>query len=191
MPGSLKAKNDTGVWVDKPRYYFLKASNNKAGQTACKLLLKGGLMFSVKIAEGENKKTLPYIKSCLKKASREGLIDAALCGGKNVDLLIVPRGVSEVSENAACMLVAGEQKKKKAAREIRCGLSSRDALTLSSINGKSAMLALQTEIYTLEGELLERQEIPVSLEEPAEPEAVLAAAGALLLLGADPERLKF
>jgi hypothetical protein len=31
-------------------------------------------MYSVKIAEGANKKTLPYIKICIKKASRRGLL---------------------------------------------------------------------------------------------------------------------
>jgi hypothetical protein len=151
-------------------------------------------MFSVKIAEGDsknNKKTFPYIKDCLKKASREGVINAALCGGKNVDLLIVPRGAGEITENAACLLVAGNHGKKKAAREVKCGLSNTDALTLSSINDRNAMLALQTDIYTLSGEVLERQEIPVTMEKPAEPEAVLAAAGALLLLGAGPGNLKF
>ena len=47
------------------------------------------------------------------------------------------------------------------------------------------MLALQSDISALNGALLEPQEIPVTLEAPAEPEAVLAAAGAMLLLGAD------
>jgi hypothetical protein len=86
--------------------------------------------------------------------------------------------------------VAGGRGGKKNAREISCGLSNRDALTLSSIGDNNAMLALQADIFTLGGELLERQEIPVSMEKPAEPEAVLAAAGALLLLGAAPDSLK-
>ena len=50
------------------------------------------------------------------------------------------------------------------------------------------MLSLRRDLHTLGGTLLEPQEIPVRLEterEP-EPEAVLAAAGAMLLLGADP-----
>lgn len=147
-------------------------------------------MYSVKIAEGANKKTLPYIKNCIKKASREGIIDAALCSGSQADLLIMPRGSSDASENAGCLLLSGGKAKKKASRELSCGLSLKDAMTLSSIGDNSVMLALQKDIYTLDGALLERQEIPVAVSEHAEPEAVLAAAGALLLLGADSDNLK-
>ncbi len=147
-------------------------------------------MFSVKIAEGANKKTLPYIKNWLKNASKEGRIDAALCGGNQVDLLIVPRGSSDSADSAGCLLLAGGKAKSKAAREVSCGLSLKDVLTLSSIGDNSVMLALQKDIYTLDGALLERQDIPVAVSEHAEPEAVLAAAGALLLLGAGSDGLK-
>ena len=45
-------------------------------------------MYSVHIAPGGSRKTRPYLEKALKKASREGLVDAALCAGK-ADLLIV------------------------------------------------------------------------------------------------------
>lgn len=145
-------------------------------------------LFNVKIAEGENKKTRPYIKERLKAASREGRINAALCAGRSVDLLIMPRGAADGGETACCTLLAGGQ---SGGREnaVRCGLSGLDELTLSSIGKTGAMLSLQKDIMTLGGKLLEPQEIPVELGQPAEPEAVLAAAGAMLLLGADTERL--
>jgi peroxiredoxin len=74
---------------------------------------------------------------------------------------------------------------------VSYGMSEKCSVTFSSISDDNAVVSLQRELPTLEGELLERQEIPVSMEEPAEPEAILAAAGALLLLGANPESLKF
>ena len=147
-------------------------------------------MFNVKVAEGENRQAGPYIRECLKKAAREGRIDAALCAGSAVDLLIMPRGAGSSGEKAGCMLLAGGQSREGGEKSVRCGLSAGDELTLSSIGRDNALLSLQKDITTLSGTLLEPQEIPVELARPAEPEAVLAAAGAMLLLGADPDGLK-
>ncbi|MBO4330849.1 MAG: hypothetical protein J5827_02100 [Oscillospiraceae bacterium] len=147
-------------------------------------------MFNVKIAEGSSKKASPYIRECLKKAAREGRIDAALCAGSRVDLLIMPRGAGDGGEKAGCMLLAGGQTPAGEVKSVRCGLSRGDELTLSSIGRENALLTLRKDITTLSGELLEPQEISVELTRPAEPEAVLAAAGAMLLLGADPGGLK-
>ena len=147
-------------------------------------------MFNVKVAEGTNRKTRPYIRECLKKAAREGKIDAAICAGSPVDLLIMPRGADREGEKAGCMLLAGGQSPDGEGKSVRCGLSVGDELTLSSIGRENALLSLQSDIMTLSGTLLEPQEISVELSRPAEPEAVLAAAGAMLLLGADPNGLK-
>ncbi|MBR4692104.1 MAG: hypothetical protein IKP17_05050 [Oscillospiraceae bacterium] len=140
-------------------------------------------MFSVHVAPGDNRKTLPYLLRTLKKASREGLVDAALCAGK-ADLLIVPRGAA-ADADARCRLTVGS-----GGGDVRCGLGEGDDLTLSSIRADGAMLSLRRDLRTLDGALLEPQEIPVTLEgaRAPEPEAVLAAAGAMLLLGADPTR---
>ena len=140
-------------------------------------------MFSVHVAPGESRKTLPYLLRTLKKASREGLVDAALCAGK-ADLLIVPRGAA-ADGDARCRLTVGS-----GGGDVRCGLGEGDDLTLSSIRLDGAMLSLRRDLRTLDGALLEPQEIPVKLEgaRAPEPEAVLAAAGAMLLLGADPAR---
>ena len=142
-------------------------------------------MFSVSVAEGGSERLLPYLRTCLKKASREGTIDAALCAGRKADLLILPPGADAPGLPPAGLLLAVGGSPAHDGRSVSCGLGYGDALTLSSIRRGSAMLALQEDIPTLKGGLLEPQEIPISLEAPAEPEAVLAAAGAMLLLGAD------
>ena len=141
-------------------------------------------MYSVHIASGGSRKTRPYLEKALKNAARQGLVNAALCAGK-ADLLIVPRGAAADRE-ARCRLTVGAEG--SGSGDVRCGLGEGDDLTLSSIRADGAMLSLRRDLRTLGGALLEPQEIPVTLEtarEP-EPEAVLAAAGAMLLLGADP-----
>ena len=142
-------------------------------------------MYSVSVAQGGSERLLPYLKTCLKKASRDGTIDAALCSGSRADLLIVPPGAAPLPGRPDCLQLTVGQPAAPAVRSVSCGLGYGDALTLSSIGRSSAMLALQEDIPALTGQLLEPQEIPLSLESPAEPEAVLAAAGAMLLLGAD------
>ncbi len=142
-------------------------------------------MYSVSVARGGNGRLQPYLKTCLKKASREGRIDAALCSGTRADLLIVPPGAEPGPGSPDCLLLTVGQPPAPGTRSVSCGLGYGDALTLSSIGRDSAMLALQKNISALNGRLLEPQEIPIALKAPAEPEAVLAAAGAMLLLGAD------
>jgi hypothetical protein len=141
-------------------------------------------MFSVSFGRGGSSRLQPYVKNCLKKASREGTIDAAICSGGRADLLILPPGASLCAGGNGLVLAMG-QVPLPGIRSVSCGLRYGDDLTLSSIGADSAMLALQSDIPALNGTLLEPQEIPVTLEAPAEPEAVLAAAGAMLLLGAD------
>lgn len=141
-------------------------------------------MFSVSFGKGGSPRLQPYVKSCLKKASREGTINAAICSGGRADLLILPPGAS-LRDGGDCLVLAVGRLPLPGTRAVSCGLGYGDDLTLSSIGADSAMLALQADIPALNGALLEPQEIPITLEAPAEPEAVLAAAGAMLLLGAD------
>lgn len=72
---------------------------------------------------------------------------------------------------------------------ITCGLSPRDSLTLSSREGDTLWAALQRELVTVDGQVVERQEFPLRLEPGAGELPSLAAAGALLLLGVPPEEL--
>ena len=73
---------------------------------------------------------------------------------------------------------------------VTYGLSRRDSLTLSSREGERLWCALQRELVTLDGAVVERQEFPVLPPPGLEPLSALAAAGALLLLGVPPERLR-
>ncbi|MDR1693458.1 MAG: hypothetical protein LBR72_08890 [Oscillospiraceae bacterium] len=74
-----------------------------------------------------------------------------------------------------------------AKQTITYGLGAKNTVTLSSRDRDGCMLALQRDIVTLSGELLERQEIP--LPPLKSPEWALAAAGALLAAGCPPEDL--
>ena len=78
----------------------------------------------------------------------------------------------------------------RAASAVSYGLSPRDSLTLSSREGERLWCALQRELVTLDGAVVERQEFPVLPPPALEPLSALAAAGALLLLGVPPERLR-
>lgn len=145
-------------------------------------------MFRVKILEGAGRKTRPFLLKCLKKAALEGTIDAAVCAGE-ADLLIVPRGAElPAGEEAKVLLTVGAA----CPGGVSCGLGSSDALTLSSIREGRAMLSLNRELYTLSGEILEPQDIPVTLSAAPspEPETLAAAAGAMLILGAGVEGLR-
>ena len=78
----------------------------------------------------------------------------------------------------------------RAVSAVSYGLSPRDSLTLSSREGERLWCALQRELVTLDGAVVERQEFPVLPPPGLEPLSALAAAGALLLLGVPPERLR-
>ena len=77
----------------------------------------------------------------------------------------------------------------RAASAVSYGASPRDSLTISSREGDRLWVALQREVVTVEGMVVERQEFPVTLPPGEEPLPVLAAAGALLLLGVPPEEV--
>ena len=71
----------------------------------------------------------------------------------------------------------------------RSSTTPRDSLTISSREGNILWAALQRELVTVDGQVVERQEFPLNLA-PGEGElSALATAGALLLLGVPPEEL--
>ncbi len=78
------------------------------------------------------------------------------------------------------------------AKGLRCqsavsyGTSPKDTLTLSSLEGDKLCLSLQREVVTVEGKVLEQQEILVPLPPGRSPLSCMAETGALLLLGAEP-----
>lgn len=67
---------------------------------------------------------------------------------------------------------------------VSYGLGGQNTLTLSSLEDGAVSLALQRELYTLSGALVDRQEwvLPFSPDGPESPEEFLCRAGALLLL---------
>ena len=77
-----------------------------------------------------------------------------------------------------------------ARQAVSYGTSPRDTLTFSSLEGDRLCLAVQRELVTLGGVCREPQEIPLAPQGRADPLALLAWAGTLLLLGAPPERLQ-
>jgi len=77
----------------------------------------------------------------------------------------------------------------RAASAVSYGASPRDSLTISSREGDALWAALQRELVTVDGQVVERQEFPLRLEPGVGELSALAAAGALLLLGVPPEKL--
>ena len=71
---------------------------------------------------------------------------------------------------------------------VSYGMSPKDTITLSSREGTRLWAALQRELVTVEGTVLERQELAVD-GGGRDPMAALALLGAMLLLGAEPEAL--
>lgn len=77
----------------------------------------------------------------------------------------------------------------RAASAVSYGVSPRDSLTISSREGGALWAALQRELVTVDGRVVERQEFPLRVEPETGELPALAAAGALLLLGVPPEKL--
>ncbi len=77
----------------------------------------------------------------------------------------------------------------RAASAVSYGVSPRDSLTISSREGRRLWAALQRELVTVGGQVVERQEFPLTMTPGAGELSTLAVAGALLLLGVPPEAL--
>ena len=72
---------------------------------------------------------------------------------------------------------------------VSFGLSSKDSITVSSLTPDSALLTLQRELVTLDGQVIEQQEIPVTIPSSASAPGIMALYGSLLLLGVPPKQL--
>jgi len=70
---------------------------------------------------------------------------------------------------------------------VSYGTSSRDTLTVSSLEQNQISVALQREILTLSGQMLEQQEFVLSVPEHTDPLSFLALTGARLLLTGRPK----
>ena len=116
--------------------------------------------------------------------------------GRHPALLVVsPRAAERglpLPERCRTVLLPGELggAPLRAASAVSYGVSPRDSLTISSReDGATLWVALQRELVTVDGRIVERQEFPMTLEPGEQELPALAAAGALLLLGVSPEKL--
>lgn len=112
-------------------------------------------------------------------------------------LLVIASGVQILPERSplrcgTVLLPGGESgllQYIRARSAVSYGLSGRDTITLSSRQKDRLWVAVQRELVRLDGTVLERQEVPVPVGQGEDAMEVLAVAGALLLLGAEPEDL--
>lgn len=75
-------------------------------------------------------------------------------------------------------------------RAVSYGTSARDTLTLSSLEGDQICVAIQRDIVTVSGAVVERQELVLPFPPGRSPLPWLCAVGALLLMDVPPERLE-
>jgi len=117
----------------------------------------------------------------------------ALLAGLSLDLLIVSPGAAGWAGAGAlncrtALLPGGRSALTRAlpaGTVLSYGASGRNTLTLSSLDGERASVAVQREFVSLEGRAVERQELILPCEGRA-PDLLLAEAGAALLLGRLP-----
>jgi hypothetical protein len=100
-------------------------------------------------------------------------------------LVISPRAARlniPVTGSADIVLLPGYAKMchVRAKCAVTYGMSSRDSITMSSFAEKTRIMALQREIMTISGRILERQELMIHDTLP--PEILLAVYGALIIL---------
>lgn len=124
-----------------------------------------------------------------------GRLEARSAGQRPALLVVSPRAALRGPIAAACRtaLLPGDpplpELELQAASAVSYGAGPRNTLTISSRTGDRLWMALQRELVTVQGQVVERQEFPWRLSPGFPPQAALAVAGALLLLGVPPEQL--
>ena len=129
---------------------------------------------------------------------RRGGVTGPCIAGEHPALLVVsPRAARlERPLPPACrtLLLPGEAVRLpgglRAASAVSYGPSPRDSLTISSRERDRLWAALQRDVVTVDGRVVERQEFSVPLEGGEDLMPALAAVGALVLLGVPPEELE-
>ena len=117
----------------------------------------------------------------------------ALLAGLALDLLVVSPGATGWAGAGAincrtALLPGGRSALTRllpAVTVLSYGASSRNTLTLSSLDESRASVAVQREFLSLDGRAVERQELVLPCDGCA-PDLLLAEAGAALLLGRLP-----
>ena len=128
---------------------------------------------------------------------RGGVTGPCITGAHPALLVVSPRAAQlERPLPPACrtLLLPGETRRLppglRAASAVSYGPSPRDSLTISSWSEGRFWAALQRDLVTVDGRVVERQEFSVPLEGGEELMPALAAVGALLLLGVPPEEME-
>lgn len=120
----------------------------------------------------------------------------ALLAGLSLDLLVVSPGATGWAGAGAlncrtALLPGGRSALTRAlpaGTVLSYGASSRNTLTLSSLDELRASVAVQREFISLDGRAVERQELILPCD-GCPPDLLLAQAGAALLLGRLPAEL--
>ena len=123
-----------------------------------------------RLAEGAEEKAL--VRACR---------HPALLAGLSLDLLVVSPGATGWAGAGALNC----RRALPAGMVLSYGASSRNTLTLSSLDGLRASVAVQREFISLDGRAVERQELILPCD-GCSPDLLLAQAGAALLLGRLP-----
>ena len=116
----------------------------------------------------------------------------AFCG--IYDLFIAAKGggvTGHAGTSCRALLMPGDEPPLVPSKwVVSYGFAPRDTLTLSSLTEKQAVFALQRELVTLEGVVIEQQERPITIPPGWDAPSVMALYGSLLLLGILPEELE-
>lgn len=134
-------------------------------------------------------------QAILRRLTARGGLRGRCANGNHPALLVVSpraaaRGVPLPRQCRTVLLPGGMSgTPPRAASAVSYGASPRDSLTISSREGNILWAALQRELVTVDGQVVERQEFPLTLEPDEGELSALATAGALLLLGVPPEEL--
>ena len=126
-----------------------------------------------RLAEGTGEKAL--VRACR---------HPALLAGLALDLLVVSPGATGWA-GAGALNCRTLTRALPAGTVLSYGSSSRNTLTLSSLDEQRASVAVQREFVSLDGRAVERQEIILPCD-GCSPDLLLAQAGAALLLGRLP-----
>lgn len=115
--------------------------------------------------------------------------------GESLDLLVVSPGATgwagAASVTCRLLLLPGSAgplaRGMQVEGAVSYGAGPKNTITLSSLEGDKICLAIQRELVTVEGGVVERQELVLPYPAGREnPDLFMARVGTLLLLGGDP-----
>lgn len=134
-------------------------------------------------------------RAILRALGKRGGTGEVRVSARHPSLLVVSPEAAEkglpLPERCRTVLLPGERPPRiQAASAVSYGLSPRDSLTVSSREGDTLWAALQREVVTVAGQVVERQEFSLAAPPGAGELSLLAAAGALLLMGVPAPELE-